>query len=63
MPVAIISRAVARAIASTSSGSSGGAEADVVREDDRAYEVGVPVHGVDAVEQRDTQAGGERASW
>ncbi len=32
------------------------AEADVMREDHRAEDVVVPVHGVDAVEQRDLQA-------
>jgi len=39
-----------------------GAEADVVREDRRAVHVAVAVHGVDAVEDRDVQAGGERGA-
>ena len=43
-------------MSSTSFGSRVGAEADVVREDHRADDVVVAVHGVDAVEQRDLQA-------
>ena len=38
----------------------GGAQADVVREDRRAVHVAVAVHGVDAVEDRDVQARGQR---
>ena len=39
-----------------------GAQADVVREDGRAEQVAVAVHGVDAVEQRDLQPRLERCA-
>ncbi len=48
---------------STSAGSRVDAEPDVVREDRRADQVVVAVHGVDAVEDRDLQPGGQRRAW
>ena len=57
MPVASISSAVAAPIRSTRSGSRDGPEPDLVREDRRADDVVVAVDRVDAVQDRDAQAG------
>jgi hypothetical protein len=56
MPVARTSFAVMRSIFLDQRGIARAAQPDIMREDHRAQNVVVPVHGVDAVEQRNLQA-------